>query len=184
MGLAVAMVVPSIPKVAAANFDYTLSLNSTSASLVRGSDPMGADSAEVILANVSAALTAGTAQPVTFSAAGVPNGVFVSFYPPSCPPPCSSLVGFKTRFTAPSGLAQITISAAPLGLTTQTVTFSLTVLAPAASRIQTVVKPYIYLSNNNVNLQNWQGVPQNSQVLAVARTTAFTSDNGPLSGIV
>src|SRR3989442_1571343 len=88
---------------------------------------------------VTAVLTSGQAQSVTFSISGLPSGVTASlFSPASCSPqlagslsPCSATVSLTATGSAVAGSTVVTISASPLGLTTKPATFTLTVVAPS-----------------------------------------------------
>src|SRR3989442_1478649 len=80
---------------------------------------------------VTAVLTSGQAQSVTFSISGLPSGVTASlFSPASCSPqlnsslfPCSDTVFLFATGSAVAGSTVVTISASPLGLTTKPVFF-------------------------------------------------------------
>src|SRR3989441_232617 len=88
---------------------------------------------------VTAVLTSGQAQSVTFSISGLPSGVTASlFSPASCSPqlagslsPCSATVSLTATGSAVAGSTVVTISASPLGLTTKPATFTLTVVSSA-----------------------------------------------------
>src|SRR2546425_474525 len=86
---------------------------------------------------VTAVLTSGQTQSVSFSISGLPSGVTASlFSPASCSPqlagsatPCSATVSLTATGSAVAGSTVVTITASPLGLTTKPVTFTLTVVA-------------------------------------------------------
>src|SRR3989441_134525 len=85
---------------------------------------------------VTAVLTSGQTQSVSFSISGLPSGVTASlFSPASCSPqlagsatPCSATVSLTATGSAVAGSTVVTISASPLGLTTKPATFTLTVV--------------------------------------------------------
>src|SRR3989441_4559092 len=87
---------------------------------------------------LSAALTSGTAQTVTFSLSALPSGVTPNFNPspPTCTPspsPCSVLVTFTASLTATTGTTMITVTGTATGGATATNTFSLTVSTSGAA---------------------------------------------------
>src|SRR3989442_1512742 len=84
---------------------------------------------------VTAVLTSGQTQSVSFSISGLPSGVTASlFSPASCSPqlagsaPCSATVSLTATGSAVAGSTVVTITASPLGLTTKPATFTLTVV--------------------------------------------------------
>src|SRR3989441_869540 len=99
-------------------FDYSLSALPSTLSVTQG----GVAGVET----VTAVLTSGQAQSVTFSISGLPSGVTASlFSPASCSPqlagslsPCSATVSLTATGSAVAGSTVVTISASPLGLTT------------------------------------------------------------------
>ena len=104
-------------------FDFSLS-NGGNKSVTAGSSTTN---------SITATLVSGSAQPVTFSASGLPAGATASFSPASCSPTCSSTVTIGTTIgTTPAGTSTITVSAAGGGVT-RTTSFSLTVSLPTAA---------------------------------------------------
>src|SRR3989441_1153458 len=108
-------------------FDYSLSALPSTLSVTQG----GVAGVET----VTAVLTSGQAQSVTFSISGLPSGVTASlFSPASCSPQLAgSLSPFFFNDTATTEIYALSlhdalpISASPLGLTTKPATFTLTV---------------------------------------------------------
>src|SRR5207245_6728 len=80
---------------------------------------------------VTAVLTSGQTQSVSFSISGLPSGVTASlFSPASCSPqlagsatPCSLSLHDALPISAVAGSTVVTITASPLGLTTKPATF-------------------------------------------------------------
>ena len=85
---------------------------------------------------ISATLTSGSTQAVTFSASGLPNGATASFSSASCSPTCSSTLTVNTTSSTPAGTFLITVTAAGGGVT-KTTNFSLTVNAPTMATVST-----------------------------------------------
>ena len=82
---------------------------------------------------IDATLVSGSAQAVTFSAAGLPAGATASFSSASCTPTCSSTLTINTTAgTTPAGTSSITVSASGGGVTRMT-TFNLTVSLPTVA---------------------------------------------------
>src|SRR5207245_1165411 len=109
-------------------FDYSLSALPSTLSVTQG----GVAGVET----VTAVLTSGQTQSVTFSISGLPSGVTASlFSPASCSPqlagslsPCSATVSLTATCSPTRRSSDLTISASPLGLTTKPATFTLTVV--------------------------------------------------------
>jgi len=76
--------------------------------------------------SVTATLSAGSAQSVSFSASGLPSGVSASFSPTSCNPTCSSTLTLTASSSATTGNSTITVTGTSGGVTRNT-TFTLTV---------------------------------------------------------
>jgi Chitobiase/beta-hexosaminidase C-terminal domain/Family of unknown function (DUF6298)/Putative collagen-binding domain of a collagenase len=106
------------------SFDFSLS-NSGNKSVTGGSP---------VTNTISAALTSGSAQAVTFSASvsGLPVGATASFSTASCNPTCSSTLTINTSGSTPAGTSAITVSAAGGGVT-RTTSFNLTVSLPTVA---------------------------------------------------
>ncbi len=103
-----------------ASFDFSLSVNPTSGSVTQGNSTT---------TSVTATLTSGTTQPVSFSYSGLPSGATASFSPVSCNPTCSSTLTITTSSTTPVGTYPITVTGTGGGQT-KTTTFTLTVNIP------------------------------------------------------
>src|SRR5207245_828432 len=109
-------------------FDYSLSALPSTLPVTQG----GVAGVET----VTAVLTSGQTQSVSFSISGLPSGVTASlFSPASCSPqlagsatPCSATVSLTATGSAVAGSTVVTITASPLGLTTKPATFTLTVV--------------------------------------------------------
>lgn len=97
-------------------FNFSLS-NSGNLTVVQGNS---------VSNTITATLTAGIAQLVSFSASGFPAGVTYIYNPPSCAPTCSTIKTITTSVSTPPGIYPITASATGAGLT-RTTNFSLTV---------------------------------------------------------
>jgi hypothetical protein len=80
--------------------------------------------------SIAATLASGTAQPLTFSASGLPAGATASFSPASCSPSCSSIVNISTTGSTPGGISTVTVTATGGGVTRST-TFTLAVSVPS-----------------------------------------------------
>ncbi|MFD2767749.1 M28 family peptidase [Micromonospora eburnea] len=96
--------------------DFSISVNPTSGSVVRGS---------ATTATVSTATTSGSAQTVSLSATGAPSGVTVSFSPSSVTSGGSATMTVSASLTATTGTYTITVIGT--GPTTHSTTYSLTV---------------------------------------------------------
>jgi trimeric autotransporter adhesin len=104
------------------SFDFSLS-NSGDKSVTAGSP---------VTNTISAALTSGSTQAVTFSASGLPGGATAFFSSGSCNPTCSSTLTINTSGSTPAGTSAITVSAAGGGVT-RTTSFNLTVSLPTVA---------------------------------------------------
>jgi len=104
------------------SFDFSLS-NAGSQAVVKGQSVSNA---------ITASLISGTAQSVSFSASGLPDGTTASFPPASCSPTCSSTVTLTTAASTPAGSSTITITGTA-GSLSRTTTFIFTVSAAPPS---------------------------------------------------
>jgi subtilisin family serine protease len=95
--------------VTAPSFNYSLS-NSGNITVTQGSSGSN---------TITATLTSGTTQSVSFSASGLPSGTTASFNPGSCNPTCSSTLTISTSASTPAGTYTITVTGTPLGKTMQ-----------------------------------------------------------------
>ncbi len=102
-------------------FDFSLSISPTSGSVTQG---------ESTLITVTASLTSGIAQSVSFSLSGLPTGATASFPSlASCSPTCGLITTLATAATTPTGIYSLTVTGTGGGLT-RTTTSTLTVTAP------------------------------------------------------
>src|SRR4029453_4378532 len=76
---------------------------------------------------ITATLTAGSTQSVSFLVSGLPSGATAGFRPGGGPPPCSSQLTISTPGATPTGTFPITVTGSPLSKTT---TFNLVVNPP------------------------------------------------------
>ena len=88
---------------------------------------------------ISATLTSGSAQAVSFSVSGLPSGATASFSSGTCAPTCSSLLTISTSTTTPTGNYSISVSGTGGGVT-RTTAFTLSV---TASIVLTAATPTI-----------------------------------------
>lgn len=75
---------------------------------------------------VSALLSSGTAQSVSFSSTGLPSNASITFSPTSCSPTCSTLMSVQVGGSTPVGSYPVTITGTA-GATSRTSSFTLTV---------------------------------------------------------
>jgi len=101
-------------------FDFALSVNPVSANVLPG---------DSITAAVTATLTSGTPNSVSFSASGLPADTTASFAPSACVPTCTSTMTLTTSGTTPSGTYPITVKGTD-GVISRTATYTLTVDVP------------------------------------------------------
>jgi len=105
-----------------ASFDFSLN-NSGDKSVTAGSP---------VANTISATLTSGSAQAVTFSASALPVGATAAFSPASCNATCSSTLTINTSGSTPAGTPTIMVSATGGGVT-RTSSFNLTVSLPTVA---------------------------------------------------
>ena len=98
------------------SFDFSLS-NSGNVTAVQG---QSASNATTVTFN------SGTAQPVSFSASGLPSGTTGSFSPGSCAPNCTSTLSLFVSASTPTGVYPITVTGTS-GSRSHTTSFTLTV---------------------------------------------------------
>ena len=67
---------------------------------------------------ITATLTSGQTQTVSFAVSGLPSGATAAFSVASCIPTCSSTLTITTAAATPSGTFPITVTGSPLGRTT------------------------------------------------------------------
>jgi uncharacterized delta-60 repeat protein len=157
-------------------FNYSLS-NSGNITVTQGSSGSN---------TITATLTSGSTQSVSFSASGLPSGATYSFSPTSCNPTCYTTLTISTSASTPAGTYTITVTGSPLSKTT---TFSLIVNAPPET-VSTPTTPtgptsgttgtsYTYATGGSVSNQghsvqyliDW-GDGTNSSWLSVGTTSA------------
>jgi hypothetical protein len=104
-------------------FDFSV-MNSGDKSVIRG---------QSVSNDISATLSSGSSQAVSFSTSGLPTGATASFTSSgSCIPPCSRTLTIATSDSTPTGTHTITMTAAGGGVT-KTTTFTLTINTPTAA---------------------------------------------------
>lgn len=104
-------------------FNYSLS-NSSNISATQGSSGSN---------TITATLSSGTTQSVSYAASGLPAGATASFSPTSCSPTCSTTLTITTAASTPTGSYTVTVTGAPLSKTTAfTLTVNAGVIAPPA----------------------------------------------------
>ena len=111
---------PAYP--ADSSFDFTVQVTPSSSTVIAG---------QSVTATVSTTLTAGTSQPVDFSASGLPSGTTATFNPVTCSPPCTSTLTLSTSPTTPTGTYPLTVTAKGGGVV-RTASLSLTVTATSS----------------------------------------------------
>jgi hypothetical protein len=104
-------------------FDFTLS-NGGAKSVTQGSN---------VTNTITATLSSGTTQAVTFSASGLPTGVTAAFAPTSCSPTCTSTLTLTATAGATVGTTTTTVTGTA-GSISHTTTFSLTVVGGTFQR--------------------------------------------------
>jgi len=107
-------------------FDFSLA-NSGDVSITAGSS---------VSNKLTATLSSGSSQGVSFSVSGLPSGATGSFSSSSCNPTCSSTLTISTSGSTPAGNFPITVTSAGGGLT-KTTAFTLTVSTPVVSTVAT-----------------------------------------------
>src|SRR2546426_5139762 len=113
----------TLPQYGTSSFDFPVSLNPTSATVMPG---------QSTATTVTAALTAGTTQAVNLSASGLPPGASASFDVTTCIPTCTSTLTISTAVTTPTGSYTVTVTAAGAGVS-RTAPFGVAVDAPCPS---------------------------------------------------
>ncbi len=103
--------------------DFSVALSPTSGSVLQGSS---------LTATVSTATTSGTAQPVTFSASGLPVGAGATFSPTTVTSGASSTLTITTSSTTSAGTYPITITGTA-GTLVHSTSYTLTVTSPVVA---------------------------------------------------
>jgi hypothetical protein len=88
-------------------FAFSLSASPSSLTIVKGG------SASV---KITATLSAGSAQTVSFSASGLPSGVTAAFSPASCAATCTTTLTLSSSSSAPSGSSNVTVDGSASGI--------------------------------------------------------------------
>jgi hypothetical protein len=104
------------------SFDFSLSTGSRATISQAASD----------YSVIGATLTAGAAQPISFSASGFPSGVTHSFSSSSCVPSCRTDIHMNVSASAPTGNYPIIITATGAGIT-RTTSFTLSLVASTSA---------------------------------------------------
>ncbi len=118
---------PASPPPPPPTFGFSVGVTPSSASVTQGG---------TAAATVSLSLTSGTAQPVTLSAAGLPQGASAPFSPSSCTPGCSSTMTITTSSDTPPGTYSVILTASGGGQT-ESAAFTLTVTATTTTTTTT-----------------------------------------------
>jgi hypothetical protein len=131
-------------------FDFSLS-NDGSKSVTPG---------QSIASTITATLSSGSPQAVSFSTAGLPSGATASYATStSCIPTCSRTLNIVTAASTPTGTSSITVTSTGGGVT-RTTSFTLTVNSPTRS-ISTNIADGAVLSGSSVV---WTATPTGSPV--------------------
>ena len=102
------------------SFDFSLA-NSGNISVTQG---------QSITNTITATLSSGSAQSISYSASGLPTGATASFSPASCSPTCTTTITLTTQASTPTGNSTITVTGTD-GSLSRTTSFTLTVQAPS-----------------------------------------------------
>jgi hypothetical protein len=131
-------------------FDFSLS-NDGNKSVTPG---------QATASTITATLSSGSSQAVTFSTAGLPTGATASYTTStSCNPTCSRTLNIATAASTPTGTSTITVTAAGGGVT-KTTSFTLTVNSSTRS-ITTNIADGAVLSGSAVL---WTATPSDSPI--------------------
>src|SRR5947199_1201589 len=87
--------------------------------------------------SITATLGSGSAQPVSFSASGLPSGATASFSYASCSPTCSTVLSVNTTGATTTGNCPVTVTAVGGGVT-RTTAFTLGVTVPLTVATPTI----------------------------------------------
>jgi hypothetical protein len=132
------------------SFDFSLS-NDGNKSVTPG---------QATASTITATLSSGSSQAVTFSTAGLPTGATASYTTStSCNPTCSRTLNIATAASTPTGTSTITVTAAGGGVT-KTTSFTLTVNSSTRS-ITTNIADGAVLSGSAVL---WTATPSDSPI--------------------
>src|SRR5438067_1790284 len=112
----------STPPAPPPDFDFTMSIDPTSASVAPG---------ESVNATVTETILSGSTDDVQYSCADLPEGASCAFSPPECDPTCSAILTLTTSAGTPDGTTVVTVTAADSdGEVAHSVDFSLVVSGP------------------------------------------------------
>ncbi|MEM5805035.1 MAG: hypothetical protein QW156_02575 [Candidatus Aenigmatarchaeota archaeon] len=106
-----------------AEFDFSIFLSPSSGTTTQGGS---------VTSTVTATLTSGSTQSVSFSCTNLPSGASCSFSPPSCNPTCSSTLTITTSSNTPPGTYSITVKGTRESKT-RFATFTLTITSATYS---------------------------------------------------
>ena len=140
-------------------FNYTLS-NSGGITVSRGASGSN---------TITATLTAGSTQSVSFSASGLPSGATASFSLGACSPTCTGQLTISTAASTSTGTFQITVTGTPLNKTT---TFNLA-----------VNPPFDYTLTNTVDITVIRGASGSNTITATLASGLTQSVSLSASGL-
>ena len=131
---------------------------------------------------LTATLTSGTAQSVSFTASGLPSGATASFSPGACTPTCTSQLTITTTASTPTGTFPITVTGNPLSKTT---TLSIAVTAQQVTTAPTtytdVMRDIFVPSCLQCHSSTLSGAARNAAPVGVDfNTFAKATSPGPL----
>ena len=139
-------------------FDFSLS-NSGNDTVTQG---------QSVNKTITATLSTGTAQPVSFSASGLPTGATASFSPTSCSPSCTTTMTITTQATTPTGASNVTITGTA-GALTRTTNFTLTVSAATGDVTSGLVSKWTFDNTANDSVGTNHGTLQNGPTYAAGK---------------
>lgn len=120
-------------------FDFSLS-NDGNQTVAKGS---------YVTSTITASLLLGTAEPVTYSVAGLPAGATGAFNPTNCTPTCSTILTITTTAATPTGTSTIIVTGVA-GAVTRTTSFTLTVTPPTFDFSLSTVAPVTIQQNTQL----------------------------------
>lgn len=168
---------------AVSSFDFALS-NSGARSVTQGSS---------VTNSISATLSSGTTQSVSYSAAGLPSGVTASFSPTSCNPTCSTTMTLNASASATLGAQTVTVTGTA-GALARTTTFALTVNAPvdgtapiisaiSATSISQTGATIVWTTNESSDTQVEYGQTTSYGASTVLNTSLVTAHTATIAGL-
>ena len=147
------------PSPTPSQFDFTMT-NTGNRSVTAGAAVTNA---------ITATLTEGTAQAVSFSATGLPAGATAAFSTSQCTPSCLMNVTIATSASTPAGASTVIITGAREGLT-KTTRFTLNVASPPASAPTPAPTP----TSEDSGVSDAPVAPFNKRLLVVAQDGSGT----------